>query len=212
MKVWTVANQKGGAGKTTLAINLAVFAEQRGEKTLLLDIDPQRSCSIWHQIRGTHKPMVAEVLPEKLAAIIEMAKKHRIGLVMIDTAPHSTRDIVTAVALSNLVICPSQCSILDFAAMDDTAKVLTHCEAMDKAAVVLNNVASRGAEETYKEAVGRFENLGFKVAPIFVRNLRAFVKSLALGQGVNEYEKGQNPAAQDIEKLWAYLVALQPVS
>jgi chromosome partitioning protein len=212
MKVWTIANQKGGAGKTTLAINLAVYAEQRGERTLLVDIDPQKSCTIWHQVRGTHKPMVAEVLPENLASVMDMAKKHRISLVIIDTAPHSTKDIVTAVALSDLVICPSQTSILDFAAMGDTAKVLVNCEAMNKATAVLNNVASRSAEEVYKDAVICLSNFGFKVAPVFVRSLRAFVKSLALGQGVNEYEKGENLAAEDIEKLWAYLTILPPAS
>jgi chromosome partitioning protein len=212
-KVWTVVNQKGGAGKTTLAINLAVYAEQRGEMTLLVDIDPQRSCAVWYRMRGSNKkPMVAEVLPDKLATIIDAARKHPIGLVIVDTAPHSTKDIVTAVALSDLIICPSQSSILDFAAMRDTAKVLVSCEALDKAAAVINNVPSRGAEETYQAAVGHFENCGFKVAPVFVRSLRAFVKSLAVGQGVTEYENGKNLGAEDIEQLWTYLNTLCPRS
>ncbi len=209
-KVWAVVNQKGGAGKTTLAINLAVHAEKCGKMTLLVDIDPQGSCSVWHQVRASNRPMVAEVLPERLAAIIDSARQHRIKLVVVDTAPHSTKDIVTAVALSDLVICPSQSSILDFAAMRDTAKVLASCEALTKAAAIVNNVPSRGADETYKEAVGYFQNCGFKVAPVFVRNLRAFVKSLALGQGVSEFDKGQNLAKEDIEKLWTYLNTLSP--
>jgi len=208
MKVWTLANQKGGAGKTTLAINLAVYAEQLGATTLLADIDPQRSCEIWHRARGTNRPMVAGILPEKLGAMIDVAHKHRISHVIIDTAPHSTKDIVTAVSLSDLVICPSQASVLDLAAMHDTAKVLDHSKAMDRAIAVVNNVASQGADQTYNDTVIYLKNLGFKVAPVYLRGLRAFVKSLGLGQGVTEYEKGKNLAAQDIERLWAYLQSL----
>jgi chromosome partitioning protein len=51
MKIIAVISQKGGAGKTTLAVNLAVAAELQDVPTVLVDLDPQSSAKTWHDIR-----------------------------------------------------------------------------------------------------------------------------------------------------------------
>ena len=53
--VITVAQQKGGSGKTMLAANLAAWFAM-GKSTALLDIDPQHSLVHWHRLRGGHTP------------------------------------------------------------------------------------------------------------------------------------------------------------
>jgi len=212
MRVWTIANQKGGAGKSTLAINLSVYAEQCGKMTLLIDIDPQGSTGIWHERRGTNKPMVVEAAPDKMEEIIASAKTFGVSLVIIDTAPHSSKDIVDAVRLADLIVCPSQSSLLDFAALRDTAKVILSCEALNRAVAVVNNVPPKGADQTYAESVVSMEKFGFKVSPVYICNRRVFVKSLELGQGVTEFKQPKDKnAAEEIEKLWEYLNSLCPV-
>jgi chromosome partitioning protein len=212
MRVWTIANQKGGAGKTTLAINLSVYAEQCGEPTLLLDIDPQGSVGIWHERRGTNKPMVAQAAADKIREIIAASKTLGISLLVLDTAPHSSRDIIEPFRLSDLIICPTQSSLLDFAALRDTAKVILAAEAMNKAVAVVNNVPPKGAQQTYGESVNSLSRFGFKVAPTFVCSRRSFVKSLENGQGVTESKPRDKAAAAEIEQLWSHLNSLCPVA
>ena len=71
MRIFAVAQGKGGVGKTTLATSLAVAAEAQGERVLLLDLDPQGSSLLWSQTRGQSKPpTVIDVAPEKLNEVI----------------------------------------------------------------------------------------------------------------------------------------------
>ena len=71
MRIFSIAQGKGGVGKTTLATSLAIAAEAQGERVLLLDLDPQGSSLLWSQTRGTSRPRtVIDVAPEKLNEVV----------------------------------------------------------------------------------------------------------------------------------------------
>jgi len=73
MQVWAFVSQKGGVGKTTIALHLAAYAEQQGRMTAVLDCDPQTNCVRWAKERGTREPMVFATAPEKLRETIGRA-------------------------------------------------------------------------------------------------------------------------------------------
>lgn len=211
MRVWTFAAQKGGCGKSTLATQLAVYAEQVGEMTLLVDLDPQGSVGIWSQTRGTNKPMVLESTPEGLDEIISSAKTFGCSLVMLDTAPHSDRIAMAAIKRADLIICPSQSTMFDLASLRDTVRLITMTEQSDKAVGVVNFVPSdKGGHTAYKEAVGPMEQLGLKVCPQGVCFRRQFPKSLQQGRGVVEMEP-EGKAAKEIQAVWSFLTGLSPI-
>jgi chromosome partitioning protein len=109
MKIWAIEAQKGGSGKTTTAVHLAVCATRRGLKTALIDIDPQRSANNWNQSRPDDKRLdcVAGSASD-LAGFLEQARKGGIGLAIIDTAPHSDADAALAAQLADLVLIPCE--------------------------------------------------------------------------------------------------------
>ena len=88
MKTLAVISQKGGAGKTTLAIHLAVAAEMAGKQTALIDIDPQASAASWGDSREKPTPAVVSTQPSRLDKVLAAACTTGADLVIIDTAPH----------------------------------------------------------------------------------------------------------------------------
>ena len=63
MQIIAIISQKGGAGKTTLAVNLAVAAERQDVPTVIIDLDPQASAKTWHDLRGKDAPVVISAQP-----------------------------------------------------------------------------------------------------------------------------------------------------
>lgn len=210
MRVWTMAAQKGGCGKSTLATQLAVYAEKCGEMTLILDLDPQGSIGAWQQRRMTNAPMVAETEPDHLEEIIEGARKIGTSLVILDTPPHTNKIASVAMRLADLIICPSQSSMFDLASLRDTVNLLNMANAIDKAVGVVNFVPPHEAKQAYDEAVGPMSSFGLSVIPSYVTFRRAFPKSLQLGKGVVETEpKGK--AAAEVMAVWGDLNKLCPL-
>jgi chromosome partitioning protein len=89
MKTIVVISQKGGAGKTTIALNLAVAAVRSGHQCAVIDIDPQASAKCWYDLRRGNSLAVVSVQAARLPEILQTAKQNRAALVIIDTAPHS---------------------------------------------------------------------------------------------------------------------------
>jgi hypothetical protein len=87
MRTIAVLSQKGGSGKTTLALHLAVAAEQFGKVAAVIDIDPQASAAGWKDSRNSETPVVVSIPAARLAQALEAARNAAADIAVIDSAP-----------------------------------------------------------------------------------------------------------------------------
>ena len=196
----TLVAQKGGTGKTTLAVNLAVAAEAGGHRAVLIDLDPQASAAGWGDHRTLDRPVVAPVPATRLDDALGAARSHGADLTIIDTAPHSESSALAAARAADLALIPLRPGILDLRALGTTADICLL--ARRPAAVVLNQAPPRGPMPGQAAAVIAESNLD--VVPHRVGARVAFVHSLTIGLGVVEHEP-EGKAAAEIRKLLAWV-------
>ena len=211
MKVWSIVSQKGGSGKTTLALHLAIAAAKR-RKVLLIDLDPQESAERWHAIRqratgSKDDPSIAAGPTQKLPDMLKTARKFGAELVLIDTPSKIERAINASLTAATTVLVPLKSSILDLQALEDCLDVINLAKARGKAVVVLNAVpGGRSGEAAVKESLRYANRLKLEVAPERLSDLPAYSLGLKSGRGVTETEKN-GTAAKEItalyEGLWA---------
>jgi len=144
-KVITIAQQKGGAGKTTVAAHIAVALSQKGNRVAIIDIDPQGSLSYWHNIRekrfgeGYTGLTFAAVSGWRVGS--EVSRLKRIcDYVIIDSPPHTETEARTAIRAADLIIIPVQPSPTDLWASKATIE-LAKTERVP-VRVVLNRVSA----------------------------------------------------------------------
>ena len=200
--VLTVAQQKGGAGKSTLAIHLAVAWSVAGKKVAIVDIDPQASVSHWDERRGSianghssELPHVVKLSGWRTANEVErLSREH--DLVLIDSPPHAATESRIAVRAAQLVLVPMQPSLMDLWATQATLD-MAKAERVP-ALIVLNRVParSRAAEEVASEVA----NIGVPLADARIGNRVALASALTRGKGITEYE-ASSTAAHEIEAL-----------
>ena len=138
MKILALISQKGGAGKTTLALNLAVAAVMDGKQTAVIDLDPQTSATDWGDSREKEAPVVVAAVANRLTKVLEAAASSGADLAVIDTAPHSESASLAAARAADLVLIPCRPSILDLRAIGSTVDLVNLAQA--QASIVLNAV------------------------------------------------------------------------
>ena len=195
----SIISQKGGTGKTTLALNLAIALEAGGRTGVVVDLDPQASAKGWHDNRQAENPLVISVQAARLEEALSTSAEHGADVAIIDTAPHSESVALAAARSADLVLIPCRPGILDLRAIEATQNI---CElAKAKAVAIINGVPPRGPLGV--EAAEAISSYGLEVAPAQLGQRMAFVHSLTAGQGVLEYEpKGK--AAEEIGALYAW--------
>lgn len=208
-RILTVAQQKGGAGKTTLAAHLAVAIAESGKTVAVVDIDPQASLSSWWDMRaelglpaptdarGNGGLSVHRVTGWRTANEVEkLARDH--DVVVVDSPPHAETEAKIAVRVADLVLVPLQPSPMDFWATQATLDLAK--SEKTPALLVLNRVPSR---TSLTEAMTvKIKEMGAKVAKATIGNRVALAGSLLEGKGVSEYQK-RGAAAAEIKALAA---------
>src|SRR3546814_16510962 len=111
MKIITIAAQKGGAGKTTLAVNLAVAAQAGVINTVLIDLDPQESATAWRERRTAELPHVEPFSARRLSPWINAADADGFAPALIDIPPSAGHEATAAVLVSDLVLILSRTSL-----------------------------------------------------------------------------------------------------
>ena len=207
MRTLALLAQKGGVGKSTLAIHLAVLAAKAGGNVLLIDLDPQHSAGDWWRAREATSPALVETEAAELANVLKAAKAEGVTLAVIDTAPHSEAAAVTAARLADLVLIPTRPGILDLRAIGATVGIVQGVKA--KAAIVLNSCPpSRGLGVAEAGIVGEarqgLEDYGLPVAPVAITQRAALSHALIDGRAVVEYEP-DGKASRELGKLWQWI-------
>ncbi len=203
MRTIALINQKGGVGKTTVALHLAGAFHQRGTDVVVLDLDPQASAAEWHDARADKMPHVESIQPARLAKVVEHAAEIGTGILVLDTAPHAESTALEAARCSDLVLVPCQPSIMDLRAMRKTVELLKLVKV--PAFAVLNGVPPYGA--VADEAAEMIEgSLGLPVCPIRLGDRVAYSRCLIAGQVAQEVEP-LGKAAAEVERLYAWTCA-----
>jgi chromosome partitioning protein len=201
MPTIAIVSQKGGSGKTTLAINLAVAATNDDKLTCIIDTDPQATAAAWSDWRGDYQPEVITTPPARLARTLQTCAKADVEVIVIDTPPHADAAAREAVKAADIVLVPTRPRPFDLHALEATAELIAYARKL--AFVVLNGVPAE-ATRVIAEASEYIQSLGLKVCPLHFGERAAFHHSSAAGEVASVLDPA-GKAAAETEALWQWL-------
>jgi chromosome partitioning protein len=196
-----IVSQKGGSGKTTLAVHLATRAAQGKLESCVIDTDPQATAAAWGDWRGDFLPVVITSPPARLGRTIEGAQKNGVDFFVIDTPPHADAAAREAIKAADIVLIPSKPRAFDLHALEPIAELVSF--AKKPAFVVLNSVPA-GATVLTEDAKKAAKSMGLKLCPVTLGDRAAFHRSSAKGETAGEID-ASGKAAGEIEALWKWL-------
>lgn len=196
--VIAIAQQKGGSGKTTLAVNLAVGFARAGKSVALMDTDPQGSAGRWFMTRVEDQSEPGLDFSTASAwgvtyEVRKLAEAH--DIVIIDTPPKADSDLRPALRAADLVLVPVATSHLDLWAVE---VVLYLAERENKSAMIVmtrNRPGTRLAQDVAAKAA----ELSADVASAALANRVVYAETLGQGRAALEARKG--PAHEEVSAL-----------
>ena len=194
-----VLSQKGGSGKTTLALALAVAHERAGGRAAVIDLDPQGSAVTWRRLRIAPSPTVVATHPNRLAASLQDVRHAGASLVVADTPPREAGGAAAIARLADLVLIPSRPATLDLASVPPTLAV---CEGRN-AAVILNACPTRGS--WISEATETVRFLGVALCPVTLGIRVVHARAITAGLTAQEAEPN-SLAAAEVANLYQWIM------
>jgi chromosome partitioning protein len=187
LRTLAVVSSKGGSGKTTLALHLAVAAEAAGRRTVVADTDPQKSAWEWRQARGKASPEVAVMQPQMISRFQGPIQRSGYELLIIDTAPFAGPGVEEVIAAADLTLIVARPSMLDLWSVEYSADQAR--AARGRALFVLTQAPPRRGDvenAAVLAAAARLTGYGFPVAEFGLR--ARVVYSSAIGKGLTAME------------------------
>lgn len=195
--ILTVANRKGGAGKSTCAAHLSLEAVKAGLKTILIDLDPQKTLEIWWKKREEGNPYLTEIDPLKLDDLISNINKHDFDLCIIDTPGDTSINATNGLKVADLVLIPSKPTSPDLTAIGRTISIV---KTLDKSYVfVITQAVAR--TKLALQGVSVLSEFG-TVAPATISNRISYANAMNSGSSAAVDDKF---AAEELKEIWEFI-------
>ena len=196
MKTIAILSQKGGSGKTTLALHLAVAAQQDGKTAVIADLDEQASATIWHRARREPLPHVQPTHSAALDQFAAEAERQGVDFLFIDTAPQSDKPAINAAEVADIILTPKP-SVMDLRAIQNTLRLtqLANLKPGAKVFTVLTQIDPSG--KLHEEARTTLRELAANVLPCGLGRRVAYHHGLIDGQTALTGREIQEPGGEE---------------
>lgn len=197
-----IIGQKGGTGKTTVTLGLAVEAARAGRAVAVIDLDPQANAANWKDRREAENPVVVSAQVSRLKPTLKTIQDHGVDLVFIDTPGRSDSAAIEAARAADLVLIPVRAQVFDLETLAGVRDLL-RVAGDPTAYVVLNGVhpqSTKGAESA-KELIE--STFGFKVAPVHLCTRSVYAEAPTLGQAPQEVDPASR-ASEELQQLYMF--------
>ena len=204
-----IGNVKGGVGKTTLAINLAIALSQQGRDVLLIDGDEQGTAMAFTELRSSHRNGVAGYTAVALhgaairSQVRQLAKKYTD--ILIDVGGRDTGSLRAALTVAELVLIPVQPRSFDLWGAEQTVELVREAREINerlRAVAVLNNADAQGRDNDAAAEALR-EIAGIELAPDVIIRRKAFPNAAAAGLSVLEHDDPK--ASEEFTRLLDFI-------
>ena len=199
----SIIGQKGGSGKTTVALGVAVTAARAGENVVVIDLDPQTNAMNWKDRRDAENPIVLSVQASRLRQTVETARANGADLMIIDTPGKNESAAIEAARLSDLVIVPTRPQVFDMDTLP-TVRNLLRAAGDPPAFILYNFIHPQGSRlaEGLKELTPA--HAGLPACPVHLTQRASYSDAQAQGQCPQETEP-DGKAAADLERLYLFI-------
>jgi len=205
MKVIALLAHKGGVGKTTLAINLAVAAQEAGLSVAIVDLDPQSSAAFWSKRRAATDAsalLVVQYSVSELPIALEALAHLNTDIVFLDLATSQVQASHRVCQLADFVLIPAQPSPVDIHAVAHTMAI---ADAAKKPASAVLNLCPHFGSATSDAANAILSDLRFPLAGQTLGRRIAHQKAYLAGRGVCETEP-RSKAANEVSAVLNWLL------
>ena len=214
--VIAICNEKGGSGKTNIAINLALKLALAGDDTLLVDADPQRSVDVFTDIRADSSlPLLFNSVSKLGSSMLKeiQSLKQKYDSVVIDTGGRDSQEMRQALAVCDIAIIPVIPSDLDIAVLNKMILVFNQAKIYNPTAQALITISKASPNPFLAKKVGALrEYISDKnlddifLAHSIIYEREAYRNAISSGMGVVEYCKNGENAKLDFEGFFDELI------
>lgn len=202
MKVLAIISQKGGNGKTTTALGLAVAAVKDGQRVAVIDLDPQATAANWGDRREDREsPAIVSCQASRLRHVLDAAAAQGVQLAIIDTPGRSAEAAIAAAKAAHRVLVPLEPHMSNLETLESVREILGLAD-RPPASVVISRAPVQG--HRHEDALAGLAGQGFDVAPVVLFQRAAYADATNIGQTATEYDP-HGKAAAELASLYYYI-------